>query len=144
MGIQILQYEFLGPVPLSEWGPPMGELVYLVMSREKDRFRMLYAGDCDRTDDRAFFVQHPQFKCWIKESGSEDALHLAVYAVPGSEERGRILGRITSSYRPPCNPAQEPAPPPYRVRSGSACPGCGSQSAPAGDPPRCPACGATC
>ena len=29
LSIQILQYEFLGPIPLDEWGPPMEKLVLL-------------------------------------------------------------------------------------------------------------------
>ena len=51
MSIQILQYEFLGPIPLSEWGPPMEKLVYLILSRNKDKFDMVYVGDCQKTDE---------------------------------------------------------------------------------------------
>jgi len=29
MSIQILLYEFLGPIKLSEWGPPMEEVAYI-------------------------------------------------------------------------------------------------------------------
>ena len=46
MSIQILQYEFLGPIPISEWGPPMEKLVYLILSRTKDKFDIIYVGDC--------------------------------------------------------------------------------------------------
>jgi len=42
MAIQILYYEFLGPIKLSEWGPPMDEVVYAIMAREKDTFKIIY------------------------------------------------------------------------------------------------------
>ena len=114
----MLQYEVLGPVPLSEWGPPMERLLYLVLSRRDDRFDVLYAGDCERTDDRAFFVQHPRFKCWAREAGSEAALHLAVLPMfdSGAAGRARALSRIVSRYSPPCNPRDPPRRPPYGVR----------------------------
>ena len=120
MSMQILQYEFLGPIPLSEWGPPMGELVYAVLSADKDRFNMLYVGDCEHTDAKSFFVQHEQFKCWIKRAGAESALHLAVFPMKGSggQKRQTVLRRIISNYRPPCNPADpREAEPSYNVRS---------------------------
>ena len=58
LSIQILQYEFLGPIPLDEWGPPMEKLVFLILSRDKDKFNIVYVGDCEKTDDKSFFVQH--------------------------------------------------------------------------------------
>lgn len=109
MGIQILQYEFLGPVPLSEWGPPMGEILYAVLSRDRDRFNMLHAGDCEHTDDKAFFIQHEQFKCWVEKAGSDSALYLAVFPMKdsGAQRRRAVLQRIIRSYKPPCNPAAD-------------------------------------
>lgn len=109
MSIQILQYEFLGPVPLSEWGPPMGELLYAVLSRDRDRFNMLHAGDCEHTDDKAFFIQHEQFKCWVEKAGSDSALYLAVFPMKdsGAQRRRAVLQRIIRSYKPPCNPAAD-------------------------------------
>ena len=108
VSIQILQYEFLGPVALSEWGPPMGELLYIVLSKDRDKFNMLYAGDCEHTDDAAFFVQHKQFGCWAQRASSESALYLAVFPMKGSNasRRQMALRRILSSYKPPCNPAE--------------------------------------
>ena len=120
MGLQILQYEFLGPIPLSEWGPPMGDLVYLVLSRSKDRFNMLYVDDCAHTDDKAFFVQHKQFKCWTEKAGSDSALYLAVFPMKDSksEQRRLIMRRILSVYHPLCNPVSDLAEkkPTYDVR----------------------------
>ena len=48
------------------------------MSRDKDRFNIVYAGDCEKTDDKSFFVQHSGFKCWVVKSGSEKSLYLAI------------------------------------------------------------------
>jgi len=123
MSMQILQYEFLGPVSLSEWGPPMGELVYVVLSGNKDRFDMLYAGDCEHTDESSFFVQHEQFKCWIERAGSESALYLAVFPMKGygTQRRQTVLHRILSSYKPPCNPVTPlESKPSYNVRRADA------------------------
>jgi len=100
-----LQYEFLGPVSLDDWGPPMEKLVYLIMSRDKDKFNIVYAGDCEKTDDVSFFTTHPSFKCWIKESISEKSLYLAILPLfeSSTEMRKNILNKIISNYKPVCN-----------------------------------------
>ena len=105
LGIQILQYEFLGPIPLEEWGPPMEKLVYLIFSRDKDRFNLVYAGNCEKTEDKSFFVQHDQFKCWIQQSGTEKSLYLAIMPMFEStkDHRKSIVNKIISRYKPPCN-----------------------------------------
>jgi len=71
LSIQILQYEFLGPIKLQEWGPSMEKVVYLIMSRQKDSFNIIYAGDCEQTSDKEFFTSNSSFKCWTEKSGSE-------------------------------------------------------------------------
>ncbi|MFQ5496472.1 MAG: hypothetical protein ACE5DU_01155 [Nitrosopumilus sp.] len=105
MSIQILQYEFLGPIPLNEWGPPMEKLVYLILSKDQDKFNILYIGDCEKTDEKSFFVQHPNFKCWVEKSGSEASLYLAILPMSESDEEKRkiVLKKILSRYNPPCN-----------------------------------------
>ena len=65
MSIQILQYEFLGPIPLSEWGPPMEKLVYLILSRTKDKFDMVYVGDCQKTDENLLIQGRPAIEIKI-------------------------------------------------------------------------------
>ena len=107
LSIQILQYEFLGPIPLNEWGPPMEKLVYLIMSREKDRFNIVYVGDCEKTEDKSYFVQHTHFKCWTDQSGSDQSLYLAILPLFDSskERRKSILDRIIARYKPACNSA---------------------------------------
>ncbi len=142
MGIQILQYEFLGPIPLDEWGPPMEKLVYLIFSREKDRFNIVYVGDCEKTDDKSFFVQHDQFKCWVQQSGSEKFLYLAILPMFEStkEHRKNVINKIIGRYKPACN-ANEiiEEKPNYAVRKSEEanpapesfpCPCCGSEMKP--------------
>ena len=119
MSIQILQYEFLGPIPLEEWGPPMEKLVYLILSRDKDKFNILYVGDCEKTEDTSFFVKHSQYKCWVEHSGSEKSLHLAILPLfeSDSERRKIIFQKIISHYKPLCNSADiSESKPDYVVR----------------------------
>ena len=135
MSIQILQYEFLGPISLDDWGPPMEKLVYLIMSRDHDKFDILYVGDCEKTDDASFFTAHPNFKCWVKESISEKSLHLAILPLfeSSSEMRKNILNKIISRYNPICNSDDiVKTTPDYVVRKTDstekfACPCCGNE-----------------
>lgn len=135
MSIQILQYEFLGPIPLDEWGPPMEKLVFLIMSRDKDRFNIIYVGDCEKTDDKSFFVQHSGFKCWVEKSGSEKSLYLAILPLfdASKEHRENVLNKIKVGYKPPCNAGEIVEPKPdYVVRKSPdsekfSCPCCGSE-----------------
>ena len=57
LSIQILQYEFLGPIKLSEWGPPMDRVAYIIFSKDKDVFNMIYVGESDETEARDFFTK---------------------------------------------------------------------------------------
>ena len=56
MTIQILHYEFLGPIKLAEWGPPMEEVVYAILARTKDRFNIIYIDETEKTDKSDFFT----------------------------------------------------------------------------------------
>ncbi len=105
MPLQILQYEFLGPIKLSEWGPPMEELIYLLLSYSAGSFHIIYAGETGKTDQKDFFTKNEKFKCWVSNTGSEDNLYLSIYPIWGSqqEERKRIIDRIISRYKPTCN-----------------------------------------
>ena len=106
LSIQILQYEFLGPIPLEEWGPPMEKLVYLILSRTKDKFDMLYVGDCKKTNDPSFFTQHSRYKCWAENFGTERSLYLAVLPLFESSDvyRANVVNKIIRQYKPFCNP----------------------------------------
>ena len=105
MSIQILQYEFLGPIKLDEWGPPMEKVVYLIFSRKKDSFNIIYVGDCEKTNEKNFFVNNSNFKCWIQTAGSDDSLYLAILPMFESNQsaRKRIAHKILLHYHPPCN-----------------------------------------
>ncbi len=100
-----MQYEFLGPINLDEWGPPMEKVVYLILSREKDTFKILYANECEKTSENGFFIKNPNFKCWVEKSGSEKFLYLAILPMfeSGSEQRKRTLSKIIARYQPICN-----------------------------------------
>lgn len=116
--IQILQYEFLGPIKISEWGPPMEKTIYLILRREKDSFIVIYAGDCEKTSEEFFFTVNPQFKCWIEKSGSEKLLYLAILPLFDSikDQRKRILNKIISQFRPICNLDAPEQTNPYSIR----------------------------
>ncbi len=104
MTIQILHYEFLGPIKISEWGPPMDKVIYIIFTQNKSGFVPLYVSESDKTDQNNFFTQNDNFKCWIQHAGSEDNLHLSILPLWESEEleRKRIVAKIISKYRPLC------------------------------------------
>ncbi len=122
MSIQILQYEFLGPIKLVEWGPPMEKVVYLILARHNDSFNILYVGDCEKTDKKNFFVNNLDFKCWIQKAGSENSLYLAILPMFESNQarRKEIVEKILIRYIPPCNNTKmEKQNPDYVVRTKS-------------------------
>ncbi|MCH9657848.1 hypothetical protein K0U27_03980 [archaeon] len=105
MSIQILQYEFLGPIRLDEWGPPMEKLVYLILSSDKDKFDIIYAGKCEKTDDKSFFTNHVRYDCWTQHMGYGKSLFLAILPLFESSdgERQNIVNKIMGLYKPVCN-----------------------------------------
>lgn len=133
LAMQILHYEFLGPVRLDEWGPPMEDVVYALLARCGDKFSLVYVDQCGRSDDAGFFTKNPRFGCWIRNAGAENRLYVAVYPMFGSSARGRasVVHRIVSKYSPPCN--LEPAPAGPRGGAGDQVAGAaGGRDAPAG------------
>ncbi|KAG2476932.1 MAG: hypothetical protein NPMRTH1_1440024 [Nitrosopumilales archaeon] len=105
MTIQILHYEFLGPIKLSEWGPPMEEVVYVILMRDKDSFNILYIDQSEKTEEKDFFIKNVKFKCWISNAGSEESLYLSILPMwkSGKEERDRIVNKTIAKYNPICN-----------------------------------------
>ncbi|WP_157832511.1 hypothetical protein [Candidatus Nitrosotenuis chungbukensis] len=103
--LQILSYEFLGPIKLSEWGPPMEQVIYILLNRTKDSFQMIYVGESEKSQDADFFKKHEKSKCWIDSAGSEANLYLSVYPMWDStpDERKRLAGKIIHKYKPSCN-----------------------------------------
>ena len=116
----------------------MEKVVYLIMSRQKDSFNIIYAGDCEQTSDENFFTSNSSFQCWIEKSGSEKLLYLAILPLfeSGNDERKKILDKILARYRPICNLGiTYEIKPDYKISSKSnlqnapkiTCPCCGSE-----------------
>lgn len=105
MTIQILHYEFLGPIRLSEWGPPMEEVVYVILARTKDAFNIIYVDQSEKTDKTDFFTKNDKFKCWLTHAGSDENLYLSIYPMWGSDakEREKIVNKAIARYTPVCN-----------------------------------------
>jgi len=105
MTIQILHYDFLGPIKLSEWGPPMDEVVYVIFSRIKDIYNILYVDESEKTLETDFFTKNDKFKCWLTNAGSDENLYLAIHLMPKSDksERDRIVKKTINRYKPVCN-----------------------------------------
>ncbi len=105
MTIQILHYEFLGPIKLSDWGPPMEEVVYVMLARTEDTFKIIYVGHSEKTEEADFFTKNDKFKCWLTHAGSEKNLYLSIYPMWGSEkkEREKIVNKTMARYNPICN-----------------------------------------
>jgi len=109
MPIQILQYEFLGPIRLSEWGPPMEEVVYILFAKNKDVFNIIYVGESGKTEASDFFTKNEQFKCWLSYTGKEENLYLSIYTMWESSQpqRNQLVKKIISKYKPVCNEVNE-------------------------------------
>ena len=105
MAIQILQYEFLGPIGLSEWGPPMDKVVYIIFTKNKEVFNMLYVGESDKTEELDFFTKNPKFKCWMSHAGNEENIYLSIYPMWESDvsQRRQLVKKVISKYKPVCN-----------------------------------------
>ncbi|MFB5606225.1 MAG: hypothetical protein ACE5RL_08875 [Nitrosarchaeum sp.] len=136
MSIQILQYEFLGPIKLQDWGPPMEKVVYLILSRQKDSFHIIYADHCETTSDENFFTTHSSFRCWTK-SCSETSLYLAILPMFESDNdaREKVVSRVITRYHPVCNAEIKNTEPEYKIRpkadlqntlTKTPCPCCGT------------------
>jgi len=132
LSIQILQYEFLGPIPLDEWGPPMEKVVFLIMSRDQDKFNIIHVGNCEKTREASFFTQHSHFKCWLKESKNEKSLYLAILPLfeSNEEQRKNVIKKIREHYNPICNSDEKDTPvPEFSIRKTKrySCPNCGAE-----------------
>ena len=109
VSIQILHYEFLGPILLSEWGPPMEEVVYILFAKNKDVFNIIYVGESEKTEESDFFTKNEQFKCWLSNAGGENNLYLSIYPMWESSQpqRNQLVKKIISKYKPVCNEVNE-------------------------------------
>ena len=109
MPIQILQYEFLGPIKLSEWGPPMEEVTYILFAKNKDVFNIIYVGESGKTEASDFFTKNERFKCWLSNAGGENNLYLSIYPMWESSQSARkqLVRKIVDRYKPVCNQVSE-------------------------------------
>lgn len=105
MTLQILSYEFLGPIRLSEWGPPMEQVIYILLTQSKGTFQVIYVGESEKSKSDDFFTSHERSKCWADAAGSEKNLYLSIYPMWEStpDERKRLANKIINKYRPSCN-----------------------------------------
>lgn len=114
----------------------MEKVVYLIMSREKDSFNIIYAGECEKTTEENFFTNNPSFKCWT-DSHSDASLYLAILPMfeSGDDARKKVVNQILERYRPKCNDAKPEPKPEYKIRPKpdsaspqiTSCPCCGSE-----------------
>lgn len=112
----------------------MEKVLFLIMSRQKDSFNIIYAGDCEQTSDNDFFKKHPSFDCW-NEFDKLPYLAILPMFESDTEQRKRVLDQIVICYRPKCNTQiKSEIKPDYKTRSKSdsqntpqiICPCCGS------------------
>jgi len=90
---------------LSEWGPPMDKVVYIIFSKNKDVFNMIHVAESDKTEAGDFFKKNDQFKCWMSYAGMEENLYLSIYPMWESSEsqRRQLENKIIARYKPVCN-----------------------------------------
>lgn len=103
MTLQILHYDFLGPAHVSEWKPPMEDTVYVLLGRSRDRFTVVYVGECKSTSKVDYLTQNPLFGRWVRAAGGERNLYICLHQSPDDAVRARIVSRIASVYKPECN-----------------------------------------
>jgi len=83
----------------------MEQVVYIILSRDNDRFNIIFADQCEKTSKSDFFTKNAQFQCWISNAGSKENTYLAIHPMWKSKEldRKKIVKKIISQYRPVCN-----------------------------------------
>jgi hypothetical protein len=83
----------------------MEAVVYIIFSKNKDVFNMLYVAETEKTDAGDFFTKNAQFKCWLSHAGNEENLYLSIYPMWESNEsqRKQLENKIISRYKPVCN-----------------------------------------
>lgn len=103
--LRILHYDFAGPIPVSDWGPPMAKAIYILLARSRDRFIIIYADDCEDTNKIDYLTGNPLFGKWVRAAGGERNLYICALALPNSDaaRRARIVSKIVATYKPVCN-----------------------------------------
>jgi len=113
----------------------MEKVVYLIMSRQKDSFNIIYAGDCEQTSDGNYFTNNTNFKCWTAQSNGSPYLAILPMFESENDARKNVLDKIIARYHPVCNlEIKSESKPDYKIRpkpdsqktSPVSCPCCGS------------------
>ena len=83
----------------------MEEVVYVLMAREKDNFKIISVNESEKTKEKDFFTKNNNFKCWISNAGSENNLYLAILPMwkSNKDEREKIVSKTIMKYNPICN-----------------------------------------
>jgi len=83
----------------------MEKVVYLIMSRNKDGFNIIYADECEKTEKNDFFTQNDKFKCWLKNVVNEENLYLSIFPMFEAKDydRKRVTDKVIAQYKPICN-----------------------------------------
>ncbi len=83
----------------------MEEVIYVLLAREKDNFKIIYVNESEKTKDKDFFTKNDNLKCWILNAGTENNLYLAILPMwkSNKEEREKIVNKIMMKYNPICN-----------------------------------------
>ena len=87
----------------------MDRVVYIIFSKNKDVFNMLYVAETGKTESQDFFTKNDQFKCWLSYAGKEENVYLSIYPMWESSqpERNQLVNKIIVRYKPICNEINE-------------------------------------
>ena len=87
----------------------MDKVAYIIFSKNKDVFNIIYAGESGKTEASDFFTKNEQFKCWLSNTGGENNLYLSIYPMWESNQSARkqLVRKIVDRYKPACNQVSE-------------------------------------
>jgi hypothetical protein len=87
----------------------MDRVVYIIFSKNKDVFNIIYVAESEKTESKDFFTKNGQFKCWLSYTGKEENLYLSIYPMweSSQSQRNQLVKKIISKYKPVCNEVNE-------------------------------------
>jgi len=109
MNIIFDEHEFSSPIRIAEWEPPKKPGLYVILKPDLSSspipLKPIYFGQTKNFAARCFLKSHKNYKYWVKETGSEDGIFIAIYIMLGSieEERKTMEDELIAKYRPVCN-----------------------------------------
>jgi hypothetical protein len=83
----------------------MDRVVYIIFSKNKDVFNIIYIAESEKTESKDFFTKNEQYKCWLSYAGKEENLYLSIYPMWESSQpqRNQLVKKIIRKYKPVCN-----------------------------------------